>query len=321
MRLMLAVLTVLVSSNAVFAQGAGRNAEVAAAVASLLDGSVGVNQAVNRIQFAGAEAWASHQLSLQLRKLQDPHARSTVLEALGQLATSDSETESLLEEASASGDTFDRLNAIAGLGRMKRKTSLPALEALAIDKLPGIRAAAAKAIGRIAEPKACKHLLDIAKKENEPAARNEQLRAVGFSRDKKLKNQLLPFLKSDSESTRLVATQALCRLGAREGLASAKNWLTATETEQRYNGVMLFEGFPAKEALPALMPMLQDPEIGVRAAAGRILAQAGERKAVVWLLAQSEAAKPEDKGRFESEIEKLRLPDNVRAEMLKKVRQ
>jgi HEAT repeat protein len=301
-----------------FADTAGRNAEAQSAVESIIEGDAPLNQALNRIRFAGAERYASLQCTIALRKILEGRRRSRILEALAQVATSDhAETEETLRRAATDGDIGDRLNAIRGLEHARSRNSIPLLEKLCLDKLVGIRTAAARALGELGDPRTAKTLISAAKVEPEPSARIEQLRAVGKTKAKSAKGSLLSFLKSDSESTRLSATAALCRLGAAEGKAEAKRLLTDKDNAMRLTAVMLFEGFSAKEAGPMLTGMLSDSDVRVRATAARILAQGGDGKATAWLLTQSTAASAQDKGILEAEIEKLNLADTQRAAILK----
>lgn len=304
------------------AHGAGRNRDLEAlnVLDAFFDGSAGVNQVVNRITFLGAERLATDLISDKLRRSVDPVRRGAMLEVLSQLAVFSDDAELVLLRALTDEPLGNRMAAAKALGRIRSPKAAVKLEPMLADKATGARREAARALGNIGKPKSGAPLLAAAKIEEEPETRGVMLMAVGKAGDPKQAAALEPFLENDSESARLAAAQALCLLGSAKGQAFAKKVLSSSDRLERLQGVRLFEGTTLKVASPLLTPSLEDADHSVRAAAARVLAQAGDSSKTDWLIIQSAKleGQPQLQLTYESEIEKLRVSHEARAAILQK---
>jgi HEAT repeat protein len=295
-------------------------AETKEALLALQAGTLTPTQVANRISFAGTEAPATDALVLALRSLPEGKLRNASFEVLAQIATPHPELVPLaINAAHSTGDLSYRMNGLRVLGRQKQASTVSVLIPLLTDKVLGIRREAAKALVAINSRQAARSLLVVAKLEDDPEVRALMIVGVGKLGDSKQKQGLVPFLESSSESTRLAATQALCLLGSKKGIEAAKVLLASSDKYGRLQAAMLFEGAPLKLASPLLRPLLDDAEVSVRARAARLLAQGGDRRMVEWLVIESFKAQVDDRLIYETELELLRLPDDQRANILRKV--
>lgn len=304
---------------AAHAQARDRLAETREILAALEAGAVSPTQAANRIAFAGTEGVATDALVSALHRVTDLRARGAFFEVLGQIATPHP---GLLAPATAlarpGNDLSQRLSGLRILGRLRQSASVPVLTPMLTEGLLGVRREAAKALIAIKSPAAAKDLLRAAKSEDDPETRVLMIIGVGRLGDAKQAKGLESMLESSSESTRLAATQALCLLGSKKGVGAAKALTTSKDRFERLQGVSLFEGASAKVAAPLLTPLLGDPEVAVRARAGRVLAEGGDGRLVEWLVLESFKAPIDDRLAWENELEKLRLTDDQRSIILKK---
>lgn len=311
---LLAVL--LLGSFALAKDKMGETREVLSALGS---GAMSATQAANRISFLGTEAAATDALAFALRQPLDTKVRNAYFEVLAQIATPHPELLTPATNAARSTDDLSfRMNGLRILGRLKQSSSVKVLTPLLTDKLLGVRRESAKALIAINGSKGAGDLLAAAKVEDDPETRALMLIGVGKLGDPKQAKGLESLLDSSSESTRLAATQALCALGSKKGLEAAKKLLASKDKYERVQGVMLFEGTSAKVATPVLTPMLQDPEVSVRARTAKLLAQGGDAKLIEWLVIESYKAPTDDRLVYETELEQLRLTDDQRASILKK---
>lgn len=294
-------------------------AETREVLAGLETGSISATQAANRISFLGTEAAATDALTYALRQAVDTKARNLYFEVLSQIATPHPELLGPATNAArATDDLSFRMNGLRILGRLKQPSSVKVLTPLLTDKVLGVRRESAKALIAINAAKAAGELLAAAKVEDDPETRALMILGVGKLGDSKQAKGLESLLDSSSESTRLAATQALCALGSKKGLEAAKKLLASKDKYERLQGVMLFEGASAKVATPVLTPILQDPEVSVRARTARLLAQGGDATLIEWMVVESYKAPTDDRLVYETELEQLRLTDDQRAAILKK---
>jgi HEAT repeat protein len=311
------LLVVLVCSFSALAKD--KLGETGQVIAALQSGQMSATQAANRISFLGTEAAATDALAFELRRLSSGNARRLYFEVLAQIATPHPE---LLQPATAAARASDdlglRLSGLRILGRLKQQSSVAVLTPMLTDKVLGVRRESAKALISIGGAKAAGPMLESAKTEDDPETRALMIIGVGKLGDPKQAKGLESLLESSSESTRLAATQSLCALGSKKGLEAAKKLLTSSEKYERLQGVMLFEGAGTKVTAPVLTPLLQDPEVSVRARAARLMAQAGDGKMIEWMVVESFKAATEERLVFETELELLRLSDDQRAAILKK---
>ncbi len=311
-------LAVLILCAAPFVEAKpNKGLEAAKVLDQFLAGTMPLNAAINRVQFLGEEAFVSSELVLALRRAQG-NARGQILEFLVALASRDGDVEAVFLKALLSDDTGEVMSGARGLGRIKSSQATRPLIALLESPVLGPRREAARALGEIGKPAASAPLLKAAKKETDLDLRLLMISAAGRSGDKKQIPSFEALLKDDSESTRLAGAQALCMLAAPRCTEFAGKLLASKDRNERFQGVMLFEGAPAKISSPLLKPLLQDSDDKLRARAARILVQGGDPKGLEWLVIESAKARGETRLLYEDELEKLRISDEQRQAILKK---
>jgi HEAT repeat protein len=310
------VCLVLMVSSAALARGNSR-VEAQGVVDQLMQGSMGLNQAVNRLEFLGEAAWAANELATLLRRAGDGRGRTLLLNAIAALAVpGDEDVEKALLGALRSDDLSLRLAVVRGLGRMKSERAFAPLVQQLKDPSAAMRRESAKALG-VLGARAGPPLATATKTEEDVDARVAMLVGLGRSGDRKQSRVLVPFLKDSSESTRLAAAQGLCLLGDAQGIAFAKGLLAGKTRAERLQGVLLFEGLGGRASAP-LAAMLDDADHRVRAAAARVMYQEGDKSRLAWLVLASAKAEGDDKIAYEEQLEKLRLTDEDRAAILKR---
>jgi HEAT repeat protein len=205
-----------------------------------------------------------------------------------------------------------------GLGRIKSEKGVKPLIELLASPVLGPRREAARALGEIGKPAAGGPLLKAAKTETDLDLRLMMISAAGKSGDKKQVATLEALLDDASESTRLAAGQALCAIGSPKCAQFAARLIASKDKNERFQGVMVFEGSSAKVSSSTLKPLLADADDRLRARAGRILVQGGDATGLEWLVIESAKAKGDLRLVYEDEIEKLRITDEQRQAILKK---
>ncbi len=304
------------------AAGRNRDAEALALIDSFFEGSVSGNSLINRLSFFGSERMATQVLTDRLRRTVDPKRRGAMLEVLAQVAVPSDDGEVVLMRALGDETLGNRMSAAKALGRIKSAAALPKLEPMLADPVLGARREAARALGTIGKAKAGRALMAAAKAEEDLDTRGLMLVAVGRCGDQKQVAALGAYLEDPSGLTRFSAAQALCQLGAPKCQTFAKKLLASSEPLDRLQAIQLFEGVALLRAKPVLTLVLDDADHSVRAAAARVLAQAGDSTKTDWLIVESNKREndPSAQLKYESEIEKLRVTPEQRAAILKKAK-
>lgn len=292
-------------------------AEAFKVIESFLAGQMGVNQLVNRLTFLGEEVTGADELVSAYRRA-PARQQGLILQALTDLGVGTEDTEKTFLRALDSDDTSVVVTASRGLGKIKSQRAVPRLVSQLDAKLPVARREAARALGDIGAKKAGPPLMAAAKREDDLEARLVMLVSVGRTGDAKQVPALEALLKDESETTRAAAAQALCLLGAKQGVQYATKLLASDQVLDRLSAVLLFEGASARVAGPPLKAALADPSHKVRANAARVLAQGGDKTKVDWLVLESAKSAGEDKLAYEDQLEKLRLSDEARQAILRK---
>lgn len=299
--------------------GGNRNeGEAVKVMEGYFHGSVGLNQAVNRIQFLGSERYAATELIHALRRSSEPRQREAYYDFLSQLNLREPELERTFQGALQSSEVGEVMAGARGVGRLKSVGSVPLLVKNLEHPMLGVRRECARALGLIGKPAGGAPLMAAAKKENDLDVKVLMLRSVGLTGDKKQATALEALLKDNSESTRMAAAQGLCALGAPKCAPFARGLLASADKNERLSAVMLFEGTSAKVSSPLLTPVLADKEAKVRARAARILIEGGEATRLDWLVLEASKANADDRLVFEDELERLRVTDEQRQGILKK---
>lgn len=310
------LLLLLLSSTAVAKKNAA--GESLAVLDAYLSGRLGLNQAINRVQFLGGEPWVAAELVQALRRAADPRRREPLLEFLAAVAVRSEDVDRTLREALTAQSVGEVMSGCRGLGRIGSRAAVAPLIDLLGHQALGVRREAARALGAIGAPAAGAPLLKAAKAEADLELRLAMIVAAGKAGDARQAPALEALLGDSSESTRLAAAQALCALGAPRCAKFAAGLLASQDRNERLQGVMLFEGAKAKTAATALAPLLKDPDHKVRARAARILVEGGDAKQLEFLVVESARAPGEAKLAYEDELERLRLTDEQRQGILKR---
>ena len=297
--------------------GAAENREKATQLLERFrDGKANVNETANQIKYLGEERYATDEL---IEMLGPPKTREKVLLVLSQVAIYDLQTEHTLLEFLKDPDISVVMLSLRTLGHINAvKSVAPIAEKLADDRV-GVRKAAAEALGQLKQKTSGAALMSAVAREKELDAKVAEILAAGQANDPRQVKALEALLTDDSEATRLAATQALCQMGQKKGLAEVQKLLSSPEEARRLQGVKMFEGSNAAAA-KNLKPSLMDASVKVRAMAGRIMAQAGVTGMIDWLVLASAAASIDDRLIIEREIEPLRLSDAQRNLILKKAK-
>ncbi|PZR07563.1 MAG: PBS lyase [Archangium gephyra] len=311
------LLFLLLASVAV-AKPKDKSAEALGVMEQFFGGQLSVNAAVNRIRYLGAENFASHELVLATRRNGDARTRERYLEMLSALEVRHQDVENTFLDALKRDSIGEVMVASTGLGRLKSPGAVKPLVGLLGHKMVGVRREAARALGLIGKPEASAPLMKAASTEQELELKVLMLQSAGRAGDRKQAPALEALLKDDSETTRMAAAQGLCAMGTPSCAKFAGRLLASADKNERMQGVMLFEGAPAKAASGALAPMLKDTDDKVRSRAARILAQGGDASKIDWLIIESSKASGEKRLTYEDEIEKLRVTDEQRQAVSKK---
>lgn len=298
------------------AKAIGRRAEAQELVDAIAQGG-NLNQALNRVRFLGEEAFVTTELAGMMVRLPDLERRRQVVSAVADLGHPAGEASLLLTLRDDDGAV--RMASAKGLGRMKSRAAGPALVKALADPTLGVRREAARALGQLGVATHGPPVMKAALAEDDPESRAVMLAAVGRTGDKKQVVKLEPLLAHSSEATRFGAAQALVALGAPKGLAFAKGLLDSDDRHVRQQGVQLFEGASAKVAGKTLAPYLLVEDRRVAAQVARILYEGGDPTKLEWLVLQSFQAMGEARLPYEEALERLRLTDEQRAVVLRKV--
>ncbi|MGV3625331.1 MAG: HEAT repeat domain-containing protein [Archangium sp.] len=311
------LLFMLVASVA-FAKPRDKSSEARGVMDQFFAGELSVNPAVNRIRYLGAENFASHELVLATRRSGDSRQRERFLDMLAALEVRHQDVENTFLDALKRDSIGEVMVAENGLGRLKAANAVKPLIGLLGHKMVGVRRESARALGLIGKPEATAPLIKAAKVETELDLKVLMLQSAGRAGDKKQAAALEVLLKDESETTRMAAAQGLCAMGTASCTKFASGLLASTDKNERMQGVMLFDGAPARASTSALTPMLADRDDKLRARAARILAQGGDASKIDWLIIESSKASGEKRLVYEDELEKLRITDEQRQAVLKK---
>lgn len=311
-------LLILLVATMALARPKNTTTEALAVLEQFFSGQLGMNPTLNRIQYLGAEDYASSELVQAIRKSSDPRTRERYLELLASLGVTHRDVEETFLRSLKSNNVGEVMVAAGGLGRGRSTNAVKPLIALLPHQLVGIRRESARALGLIGRPEASAPLIKAAKAEAELEVKVLMLQSAGRAGDRKQAPVLEAMLKDESETTRMAAAQGLCAMAAPACAKFAGRLLSSADKNERMQGVMLFEGSPAKASGASLTPMLKDTDDKLRARAARILAQGGDASKLDWLIIESSKTSGEKRLVYEDELEKLRVTDEQRQAVLKK---
>lgn len=288
-----------------------RRAEADAQVTAILGGG-NLLTAVARLHYLGEEAYAAAALERRL-DTPDTDVRRNLAQALAQLSVPGAEP--ALRQLAGDDDGPVRMSAVEGLGQIHSRAAR-VIEPLLADPTLGVRREAARALGAMHDPTLGPSLMRAAHREDALDARAAMLIAVGESGDRRQVRELERFLRASSDSTRLAAAQALCRLGAPGGFSVARGLLASKDPLDRRHGIELFQGSPARRSSSVLRPLLADPDPHVEALAARTLYDGGDATMIDWLVLSSARAQGEARFPYEDQLDQLQVASERRAAIL-----
>lgn len=279
---------------------AGNHVEASIAMADILRGH-DVRAQISRLQYLRAERSASHILAGHAHS-PDLATRRNVALALSFLA-GPSELQAL-EVLAGDPDGAVRMNAATGLGRAGGRAA-PLLLPLLEDRTYGVRREAARSLGRVGKPSHGRAVAKLLRSDEELEVRLAALVALGEMKAVRERGHLLEALRSSSSATRDSAARGLVLMGDAQGFAYVRARLSGAEIGERLGGMELLEGLPLETVAPLLHPLLEDDVHRIRAAAGLRLAQAGEKRARLWLILAAHDAPLEARGPYTRALEAL----------------
>jgi HEAT repeat protein len=204
----------------------------------------------------------------RLRDDRDGGVRDAALLALGLLG----ETRELdrLAEALSDEDPGVRARAAAVLGEVPSPRVSSLLLPLSADKDPRVRAAVMHSLGLTQDPEALEALVGGAKDPDE-LVRAKAVEALGLLPGDGPVKALEEARATSNTHVELLATAALARHGASEGVLLAQRALSQTDVDARMLAVEVLELIASKDASSVLEAGLDDREARVRVRAAAAL--------------------------------------------------
>jgi HEAT repeat protein len=293
------------------ADGSGTEARIA--MADILRGH-DVRSQISRLQYLKAERSASSLLASYVHA-HDLSMRRNVALALSFLA-GPAELQAL-EVLAGDPDGAVRMHAATALGRAGPRAAealLPLLE----DKTYGVRREAAQSLGKVGRPTHGKDVARLLREDEELEVRLAALVALGEMKATRQKGLLHEALRSNSTGTRTSAARGLVLMGDAKGLAYVRELLSEKDLAVRLGGLTLLEGLPLATVAPLLHPLLEDETHRIRAGAGLQLAQAGEKRARLWLILAAHDVPPDARGPYTQALESLLVTEAESNTVLRK---
>ncbi|HLT31701.1 MAG TPA: HEAT repeat domain-containing protein [Myxococcaceae bacterium] len=294
-------------------RAAGHGAEASAAVNDILRGH-DVRSQISRLQYLKAERSAAHLLASYVHGA-DLTTRRNIALALSFLAGP-----AELAPLGVLADDADgavRMYAATALGRAGPKAA-EVLVPLLKDKTYGVRREAVRALGRVGKPGDGKAVVPLLREEEELEVRLAALVALGEMKATRQKGLLLEALRSTSAATRGSAARGLLLMNDPQGVAYARERLAGADLAERLGGLELLEGLPLATVAPLLQPLLEDAVHRIRSGAALQLAQAGEKRARLWLIVAAHDAPPEDRSAYTRALETLLVTEAESNAVLRK---
>jgi cyclophilin family peptidyl-prolyl cis-trans isomerase/HEAT repeat protein len=164
-----------------------------------------------------------------------------------------------------------RARAVLAVGRLQDTLSLPALLPLLSDRVAGVRAEAAFALGQIGH-KSAREALEKALGDADALVKDNAAEALGKLGDKAATAKLLPILRTGTPARRQRVCESLWRLADTSAVEALVASLGEKDAATRWRVVYALEKLPLPaRVVPAVTPLLRDPDALVRAHAARTL--------------------------------------------------
>src|SRR5262249_15439741 len=157
------------------------------------------------------------------------------------------------------------------VGRLQDSTSVPALLPLLGDKVASVRREAAFALGQVGQPSA-RAALEKALDDPDAATADNAAEALGKLGDKAATPKLLPLLRSGSSTRKQRTCESLWRLADTSAAGALIAGVHDKDPAVRWRMAYALEKLvlPVR-VVPAVTPLLRDPDPLVRAHAARTL--------------------------------------------------
>ena len=197
-----------------------------------------------------------------------------------------------LRSALADPDPVVRARAALAVGRLQDSTSVPALLPLLADKVASVRREAAFALGQVGHASA-RVALEKALGDPDAATADDAAEALGKLGDKAATPKLLPLLRSGSSTRKQRTCEALWRLADTSAAGALIAAIRDKDPAVRWRMVYALEKLvlPAR-VVPAVTPLLRDPDPLVRAHAARTLGREKSALATGALLSTLDDSEP-----------------------------
>ena len=177
----------------------------------------------------------------------------------------------LLAKALQQADEAVRLRAILAVGRLQDSTSVPALLPLLGDRAPAVRREAAFALGQIGH-RSARQPLEHALDDGDGLVRENAVEALGKLGDPAATAAVVRVLHQGTAAQRMRACESLWRLADTSAAGALVLELSQRDPAVRWRVAYALEKLPLPERIvPAVAPLLSDPDPLVRAHAARTL--------------------------------------------------
>ena len=177
-----------------------------------------------------------------------------------------------LQEALSHPDPVVRARAALAIGRLQDSSDVAVLVAHLGDRVPEVRREVAFALGQIGHRRA-RVALEGALRDADPEVVELAVEALGKLGDPAATPRLLPFVRRGTPAQRMRACESLWRLADTSAVTTLLGALGERDAAVRWRVVYALEKLPLPARIvPAVTPLLRDPDPVVRAHAARTLA-------------------------------------------------
>ncbi len=197
-----------------------------------------------------------------------------------------------LASALMHADAAVRGRAVLATGRLQDSASVPALTERLADRVPAVRREAVFALGQVGH-RSARPALERVLAERDPELVALAIEALGKLGDAGATARLTPFLRRGTPAQRMRTCESLWRLADTSGTDALIAALGDRDPSVRWRVVYALEKLvvPAR-VVPAVTPLLRDPDPLVRAHAARTLGREKSPLATSALLASLDDADP-----------------------------
>lgn len=189
-----------------------------------------------------------------------------------------------LARALSHPDAEVRARAALAVGRVQDSTSVPALAAVLADRDVRVRREAAFALGQVGH-RSARTALERALTDRDPEVVALAVEALGKCGDPAATAAVVPFVRRGTTEQRMRACESLWRLADTSATSALLAALPEREAAVRWRVVYALERLMVPDRIvPAVIPVLTDPDPLVRAHAARTLGRLKSRMATAALV-------------------------------------